>query len=212
MEYNTSQPRLIIPEYGRNVQKMVDYLSTIENREERNLQTQNLIEIIGNLNPQIRDVSDFKHKLWDHLFIMSDFKLDVDSPYPVPVPETLMEKPKEVEYPTKSGRYRHYGNVLKDMLTHCLTLEEGEYRDRLVNAVANHMKKTYLIWNRDTVENDVILKEITNLTDGKLDLSKVVLLEQKEIARTFSPTKRTNPNTRSNNRNNKRKKFVKSNK
>lgn len=214
MEYNTSQPRLIIPEYGRNVQKMVDHLSTIEDREERNLQTQNLIEIIGNLNPQIRDVSDFKHKLWDHLFIMSDFKLDVDSPYPVPVPETLTEKPAHVDYPAKSARFRHYGNVLKDMVQHCLTLEDGEYKDRLVNAVANHMKKTYLIWNRDTVENDVIIKEINKLSDSKLDLSKVVLLDQKDLSR-VQPTanKRNNPrsNNRNNNNNNKRKKF-KSNK
>lgn len=208
MEYNTSQPKLIIPEYGRNVQKMVDYLSTIEDREERNQQTQNLIEIIGNLNPQIRDVPDFKHKLWDHLFIMSDFKLDVDSPYPVPVPETLTEKPKHMDYPAKSVRYRHYGNVLKDMVKHCMTLEEGEYKDRLVNAVANHMKKTYLIWNKDTVENDVILKEITNLSDGKLDLSKVVLLEQKDVKSHSHSNKRNNNRS---NRNNKRKKF-KSNK
>tara|TARA_R110002072_G_scaffold113861_9_gene243669 strand:- start:2027 stop:2659 length:633 start_codon:yes stop_codon:yes gene_type:complete len=210
MEYNTSQPRLIIPEYGRNVQKMVDYLSTIENREERNLQTQNLIEIIGNLNPQIRDVPDFKHKLWDHLFIMSDFKLDVDSPYPVPVPETLTEKPAHVDYPAKSARFRHYGNVLKDMVKHCMTLEDGEYKDRLVNAVANHMKKTYLIWNKDTVENEVILKEIGKLSDGKLDLSKVVLLEQKELTRSQNSSNKRN-NSRSNRNNSKRKKF-KSNK
>ncbi len=213
MEYNTSQPRLIIPEYGRNVQKMVDYLSTIEDREERNLQTQNLIEIIGNLNPQIRDVPDFKHKLWDHLFIMSDFKLDVDSPFPVPAKETLTEKPLHVDYPTKSARYRHYGNVLKDMVKHCMTLEEGEYKDRLVNAVANHMKKTYLIWNRDTVENEVILKEIGKLSDNSLDLSKVVLLDQKDLTRAQAPANKRNNNNRSNrnNNNNKRKKF-KSNK
>lgn len=212
MEYNTSQPRLIIPEYGRNVQKMVDYLSTIEDREERNLQTQNLIEIIGNLNPQIRDVPDFKHKLWDHLFIMSDFKLDVDSPFPVPAKETLTEKPAHVDYPAKSARFRHYGNVLKDMVKHCVTLEEGEYKDRLVNAVANHMKKTYLIWNRDTVENEVILKEIGKLSDNTLDLSKVVLLDQKELTRAQAPSNKRNNNNRSNrNNNNKRKKF-KSNK
>ena len=140
---------------------------------------------------------------------MSDFTLDVDSPYPVPVPETLTEKPKHLDYPAKSVRYRHYGNVLKDMVKHCMTLEEGEYKDRLVNAVANHMKKTYHIWNKDTVENDVILKEITNLSDGKLDLSKVVLLEQKDIGKSHHSNKQRS-NNRSN-RSNKRKKF-KSNK
>jgi hypothetical protein len=190
---------------------MVDYLTAIENREERNVQAQNLIDIIGNLNPQIRDVPDFKHKLWDHLFIMSDFKLDVDSPYPIPVPETLMEKPAHVDYPAKSGRYRHYGNVVKDMVKHCETLEEGEYKDRLVNAVANHMKKTYLIWNKDTVDNEVILNEMKAMSQGKLDLSKVVLSDKQDLVKSNSHHKQRSNNHKSNNRGGKRKKF-KSNK
>lgn len=213
MEYNTSLPRLIIPEYGRNVQKMVDYLSTIEDREERNIQAQNLIDIIGNLNPLIRDVPDFKHKLWDHLFIMSDFVLDVDSPYPIPIPEILTEKPAHVDYPAKSARYRHYGNVVKDMIKHCMTLEEGEYKDLLVNAVANHMKKTYLIWNKDTVDNQVILNELTKLSDDTLDISKVVLSEKHELVKPVHKPRPNNQHKSNNNNNNrgKRKKF-KSNK
>lgn len=183
MEYNTSLPRLIIPEYGRNVQKMVDYVLTIEDREERNKQAQNLIEIIGNLNPQVRDVPDFKHKLWDHLFIMSDFRLDVDSPYPKPARETFMEKPEQVPYPANNRRYRHYGNVIRKMIEYAVQQEPGEYKEKLKIAIANHMKKTYLIWNKDTVDDEVILKEMNELAEGKLTLENMDLKDKQELVR-----------------------------
>lgn len=183
MEYNTSLPRLIIPEYGRNVQNMVDYVLTIEDREERNKQAQNLIEIIGNLNPQVRDVPDFKHKLWDHLFIMSDFRLDVDSPYPKPDRETFMEKPEQVPYPTNNRRYRHYGNVIRKMIDYAVKQEAGEYKEKLKIAIANHMKKTYLIWNKDTVDDEVILKEMNELAEGKLKLEDMDLMDKQDLVR-----------------------------
>ena len=183
MEYNTSLPRLIIPEYGRNVQKMVDHLLTIEDREERNKQAQNLIEIIGNLNPQVRDVPDFKHKLWDHLFIMSDFLLDVDSPYPKPARETFMEKPEKVPYPVNNRKYRHYGNVIRKMIDYAVQQEPGEYKEKLKIAIANHMKKTYLIWNKDTVDDEVILKEMNELAEGKLQLDNMDLKDKQELVR-----------------------------
>lgn len=205
MEYNTTRPRMIIPEYGRNVQKMVDYLSTIENREERNAQAKNLIDIIGNLNPQVRDVPDFKHKLWDHLFIMSDFKLDVDSPYPAPAPESLTEKPEHVNYPARSNTFRHYGNILKDMIKHCVELEEGEYKERLINAVANHMKKTYLLWNKDTVDDQVILQQMDTLSGGKLDLKNVSLSDKQDLVKSHPHSKKTT-NYKGGNKN-KRKKY-----
>lgn len=205
MEYNTTRPRMIIPEYGRNVQKMVDYLSTIENREKRNEQARNLIEIIGNLNPQVRDVPDFKHKLWDHLFIMSDFKLDVDAPFPPPAPESLNEKPEHVNYPARSHTYRHYGNILKDMVKHCAELEDGNYKDRLVNAVANHMKKTYLLWNKDTVDDQVILQQMEALSGGKLDLSHVNLSDKQDLVKGHTHTKKASPGYKTNGR--KRKKY-----
>jgi hypothetical protein len=203
---------MIIPEYGRNVQKMVDHLSTIEDRNERNEQTQNLIDIIGNLNPQIRDVPDFKHKLWDHLFIMSDFKLDVDSPYPVPAPESLYEKPESVAYPARSNSYRHYGNISKDMVKHCVTLEEGEYKERLVNAIANHMKKTYLLWNKDTVDDEVILKQMRDLSDGKLDLSNVNLSDKQDLVKNIGGNNFNNNKRSSNYKGNRKRKKFKSNK
>ncbi len=183
MQYNTSLPKLIIPEYGRNVQNMVQHLLTIEDREERNKQTQNLIEIIGNLNPQVRDVPDFRHKLWDHIFIMSDFKLDVDSPFPTPQEETFMEKPEAVPYPANNRRYRHYGNIIRKMIQYAVDQPAGEEKERLKVAIANHMKKTYLIWNKDTVDDQVILNEMNDLADGKLKLEDMDLKDKQELVR-----------------------------
>lgn len=181
MEYNTSQPRLIIPEYGRNVQKMVHHLLTIEDREERNRQAHNLIDIIGNLNPQVRDVPDFKHKLWDHLFIMSDFQLDVDSPYPRPSKESFYEKPEPLKYPANNRKYRHYGHIIRQMIQFAVEQEPGDYKERLKIAIANHMKKTYLIWNKDTVDDQVILDEMNDLADGKLKLENIELREKENL-------------------------------
>lgn len=189
-EYNTSLPKLIIPEYGRNVQKMVDYLLTIEDRDERNKQAQNLVEIIGNLNPQVRDVPDFKHKLWDHLFIMSDFRLDVDPPYPKPDIETFREKPESVDYPANNRRYRHYGNIIRQMIQYAVEQEPGDYKERLKVAIANHMKKTYLIWNKDTVDDQVILNEMNELAEGQLKLENMDLKDKQELVKASSQGKR----------------------
>ena len=190
MEYNTSLPRLIIPEYGRNVQKMVHHLLTIKDREERNKQAQNLIDIIGNLNPQIRDVPDFKHKLWDHLFIMSDFKLDVDSPYPKPSEETFKEKPELLSYPRNNRKYRHYGNVIRKMIDYAVAQPAGEEKEKLKVAIANHMKKTYLIWNKDTVDDDVILQEMNALANGQLKLEDMNLKDKQQLVK-GSPKQRS---------------------
>ena len=177
---------------------MVDYLFTLEDREERNKQAQNLIDIIGNLNPQIRDTPDFKHKLWDHLFIMSDFKLDVDSPYPKPEPETFLEKPERVPYPAHNHKYRYYGNIVRKMVEYTANQEAGERKEELKSALANHMKKTYLTWNKDTVEDDVILSEMNALADGRLSLDDISLAEKQELIR-----KSTNNRRNFKNRNNK---------
>lgn len=172
---------MIIPEYGRNVQKMVDYLLTIENREERNKQANNLIEIIGNLNPQVREEADPRHKLWDHLYIMSDFKLEVDSPYPPPSPDELQRKPEKMEYPKNSRKYRHYGNILQGMVHYLAELDQGEEKEALKEALANQMKKTYLTWNKDHVDDEVIIKEMNDIAGGKLELSDLNLVEKSEL-------------------------------
>jgi len=170
MEYNTSLPHLIIPEYGRNVQKMVHSIIEIEDREKRNHQAKAIIEVMGNLNPHLRDVPDFKHKLWDHLFIMSDFTLDVDSPYGKPSKESFDEKPEKVPYSDNNIKLRYYGKILPQIIDRAIELEDGEHKDIMVFCIANHMKKSYLTWNKSTVEDEAILKHLDQLSAGKLKM------------------------------------------
>lgn len=171
-----------IPEYGRHVQQMVDYAVTIEDRNKRNEAAQAIIEVIGNLNPHLRDVPDFKHKLWDHLFIMSDFKLDVDSPYPIPNAEVLFEKPQPMKYPQEAIRYRYYGKTLVEMIKKAVDWDDESQKPELVKALANHMKKNYLNWNRDSVTDETIQKHLTEISDGKIafegNLSQNLPLDQ----------------------------------
>lgn len=176
MEYNTSLTKLIIPEYGRNVQKMVHSIIAIEDREKRNHQAKSIIEVMGNLNPHLRDVPDFKHKLWDHLFIMSDFHLDVDSPYDRPSKESFEEKPEMLKYSDNNIKYRHYGKILPLIIKRTIDLDEGEYKDFLVFTIANHMKKSYLTWNKANVEDEVILKHLSQISDDKLSMKETFKL------------------------------------
>ena len=150
---------------------MVDHAVSIEDREERNQVAQAIISVMGNLQPHLRDVPDFQHKLWDQLFIMSDFKLDVDSPFPKPSKEVLAQRPEPLEYPQNHPKYRFYGNNIKRMIDVAIKWEEGDKRDGLEYAIANHMKKCYLNWNKDTVEDKVIFKHLYELSDGQIDLA-----------------------------------------
>jgi phage baseplate assembly protein W len=162
---------LIIPEYGRHFQKMVDYAVSIADREERNQVAKAIISVMGNLQPHLRDVPDFQHKLWDQLFIMSDFKLDVDSPFPITSKEVLQQRPDPLEYPQNFPKYRFYGNNIKRMIDVAINWEKGDKRSGLEYAIANHMKKCYLNWNKDTVDDQVIFKHLFELSDGKIDLA-----------------------------------------
>ncbi len=170
LEYNTEREQLIIPEYGRHIQKMVNQAIAIEDREERNKCAHSIIAVMGNLNPHLRDVPDFQHKLWDQLFMISDFKLDVDAPYPVPSPEELAERPQPLAYPQNFPKYRFYGNNIKRMIDVAIKWEDGDKKDGLVITIANHMKKSFLNWNKDTVEDQVIFNHLFELSEGKLNL------------------------------------------
>ena len=170
IEYNSERPKLIIPEYGRHIQKMVEQAIAKETKEERNKVASSIIAVMGNLNPHLRDVTDFQHKLWDQLFIISDFKLDVDSPYPIPKREELQEYPKSLEYPQNFPKYRFYGNNIKRMIDVAIGWEDGEKKEALLFTIANHMKKCFLNWNKDTVEDDIIFKHLFELSEGKLNL------------------------------------------
>lgn len=203
IEYNSERPKLIIPEYGRHIQKMVDQAIAKETKEERNKVASSIIAVMGNLNPHLRDVTDFQHKLWDQLFIISDFKLDVDSPYPIPKREELQEYPQSLEYPQNFPKYRFYGNNIKRMIDVAIGWEDGEKKDALVITIANHMKKCFLNWNKDTVEDDVIFNHLFELSEGKLNLkgSEEILLDTMTILKNnksygAKKTVKTNKNTK----------------
>lgn len=210
LEYNNERPKLIIPEYGRHIQKMVDYAVSIKDREKRNKVAQAIIGIMGNLNPHLRDVSDFQHKLWDQIFIISDFKLDVDSPFPKPSRELLEERPEKLEYPQNHPRYRFYGNNIQRMINMCNSWEEGDLKQALKYTIANHMKKCYLNWNKDSVTDQVIFDHLYELSRGKINLA----LDDENLSDSDSLMKSNAKNRnggrkkhyRSNNPNNKNKK------
>lgn len=184
LEYNSEREHLIIPEYGRHIQKLVNHCMKLEDLEERNVMARAIVQVMGNMQPHLRDVPDFQHKLWDQLFIMSDYKLDVDTPYPKPERELLQAKPEGLPYPKSASKYRFYGNNIQIMIDTALTWEDGEMKDALVYTIANHMKKCYLNWNKDTVDDEVIFSHLSELSDGKLKLKeKEPLSESKDLMR-----------------------------
>ena len=166
--YNTQRTPLIIPEYGRHVQIMINQIMETKEREERNKMASAVIGIMGNMNPHLRDVPDFQHKLWDQLFIMSNFGLDVDCPFEKPLKEVLEQKPERLPYPQKTPKYRFYGNNIKSMITVAIGWEDGDLKNALILNIANHMKKCFLNWNKDTVQDEVILNHLLELSDQKL--------------------------------------------
>lgn len=170
IEYNTEREHLIIPEYGRHLQKMINYAKSLETKEERNKVSKAIISVMGNLQPHLRDVPDFQHKLWDQLFIMSNFELDVDSPYDKPEKEVLQARPEPLSYPQNFPKYRFYGNNIKTMIDVAVGWDEGELKEALKYTIANHMKKCFLNWNKDTVADDVIFNHLFELSNGNLDL------------------------------------------
>jgi hypothetical protein len=181
-DYNTSREKLILPEYGRNIQKMVNHIKTIEDRDERNRAARTVIGVMGNLNPHLRDVNDFKHKLWDHLAIIADFDLDIDSPYPWPERESLQSRPERVSYNQHRIPKKHYGRAIVLMIEKAVELKPGEEKEDLVRMIAYHMKKAYLTWNREAVSDNEIFTDMKTLSGGVLEVDPDLKLpETKEI-------------------------------
>jgi hypothetical protein len=171
MEYNTTRNHLVIREYGRHIQKMVDHILTIEDRDRRQKQAHVVIELMGFLNPHLKNVEDFRHKLWDHLFLISDFKLDVDSPYPIPTREKLSAKPDPLPYPKRYPKYSHLGKNLEIVINKALAEQDEAKRQGFANAIAYYMKLAYSNWHKDQVHDDAIQQELTNLTKGQLEFT-----------------------------------------
>lgn len=168
MEYNTGRSNLKIPEYGRNIQLMIEHLMSIEDREKRTAAASFIVNVMAQMNPQVKEAMDYKHKLWDHLHIISDFKLDVDSPFPPPAPESLDTKPEHIGYSHTNIKYGHYGRYITDIIQKACEYEPGEERDAFVHVIANQMKKSYLNWNRDSVTDVTIAENLSDLSGGKL--------------------------------------------
>lgn len=206
MEYNTTRKPLIIPEYGRHIQQMVDHCLTIEDNDKRNEFAEIIIEVLGELNPHLRDIPDFQHKLWDQLFIMSGFKLDVKSPFPIPTQDEVYSKPNRVPYPKGEYKYKYYGKNIRSMIKVALEWE-GDKQEGLIMVIANHMKKCYLLWNKDTVEDATIFEHLFELSDGKIDLrnSEEILLSNERIQSNGGTGNKNKKQTHKTNRKNKHK-------
>lgn len=172
MDYNSTRKRLVLPEYGRHIHNMVAHAVTIEDREERMRCAQSIINIMGNLFPHLRDYADFKHKLWDHLAIMSEYKLDIDYPYEITQQEVLNKKPERMPYQNSKMNYLHYGKLIEELIEKAITLEDETEQKQLISLIANHMKKSLMIWNKDSVTDDRILNDIKMLSKGQLKVDE----------------------------------------
>lgn len=198
MDYPTLHGKLIMPEYGRNIQQMIKHAMSIEDREERTRCVNSIINTMGNLFPYLRDVNDFKHKLWDHIAIMSDFQLDIDYPYEIVKPENLYNRPDKVPYQSSRMHYQHYGKTLERMIERVADYEEGEERNELIRLIANHMKKCFLTWNKEVVDNKKIFEDLRELSNGKLDFTddSFKLIEARDVFYPNNNKKNNRPKNR----------------
>ncbi len=181
MDYNSNRKKLLLPEYGRHIQKMVDHCVSIQDKEERTRCAHSIIVNMGNMFPHLRDVNDFKHKLWDHLAIMSDFVLDIETPFELPEKETLYERPKKLAYNNERIRYRHYGRTIEKMIDKAAEMEEGEHKRHLIMLIANNMKKSLLMWNKDFPGDERVFNDIVSMSGNKIEISDDIKIpEQRE--------------------------------
>lgn len=202
MEYNTQRKRMPLPEYGRSIQNMVDHALTIADRAERQRCANTIINIMGNLFPHLRDVPDFKHKLWDHLAIMSGFQLDIDYPYDVIRKDNLITRPDYISYSNHRMRYRHYGHTLEVLIKKAVQFPEGREKDNLVAMICNHMRKDYTTWNKDTLDDKKLAEDLYELSDGKLVLTDQIAYLMSQRMNQINPRPRVNYNNNNNNNNN----------
>jgi hypothetical protein len=199
-DYNSTRNKLLLTEYGRNVQNMVKYIVALPTKDERNRYAAVVIELMGFLNPHLRDVADFKHKLWDHLHIISNYELDVDSPYPKPTPEAIHLKPEPLKYPHQRIRYKHYGKTIELMIEKAKSIEDPERKKYMVQSIANFMKMAYVQWNKDSVADESILADLVAMSRGELQVDESINLNRVE----YRPAPQTNNNNRGGRSNNNR--------
>ncbi len=194
-----------MPEYGRIMQDLVTRCKELPTKEERNQMAAAIIDFMGQRNPQLRDEEDYRHILWDHLFILADYDLDVDSPYPVPSPEDLMTKPNKMEYPKLQGDFKFYGKSILQLIDLAIAQEESEEKEALIEVIANNMKKSYNIYNKEHVTDDVIFRHLKELSENRLDLTGIDSLEKSKIYFTTNRNQNNRNKNNQNNQNNRRK-------
>ena len=181
MEYNTQRTQLHLPEYGRIIQQLVERCKEMPTKEERSELAAAIVDFMGQRNPQLRDEQNYKHKLWDHLFILADYDLDVDSPYPFPTREELHQKPKRMEYPLLQGEFKFYGKSILQLIEKAIELEPGDEKDALIQVIANNMKKSYNVYNKEHVQDEVIFRHLKDLSEDRLDLTGIDSLDKSKI-------------------------------
>lgn len=200
MQYNTQQKRMPLPEYGRSIQNMVNHALTLQDPAERQRCANTIINIMGGMFPHLRDVPDFKHKLWDHLAIMSDFKLDIKFPYEVIRKDNLITKPEVIPYPSTKIRYRHYGRTLEVLIKKACEFPEGDEKRNLTALIFNHMKKDYMAWNKDTIEDSKIALDLAEYSNGELQMTDdIIRLMNTRLAQNYRPRVQNNNGKGSNN-------------
>ncbi|MDF2552653.1 MAG: hypothetical protein K0R77_1928 [Chryseobacterium sp.] len=199
MEYNTQRTQLNMPEYGRIIQQLVERCKELSTKEERNEMAMAIIDFMGQRNPQLRDEENYKHKLWDHLYILAKHDLDIDPVYPFPTKEELEEKPKRMEYPKLQGDFKFYGKSILQLIEKAIELEPGDEKEALIEVIANNMKKSYNVYNKEHVTDDVIFRHLKELSANRLDLTNIESLEKSKIY--YATANRNNLNKNNNNRN-----------
>ena len=180
-DYNTQRKKLLMPEYGRNVQKMVEYVKSIPDKEKRNEQIKAVVGVMGTLNPQLRDIEDFKHKLWDHVQIIADFDIDIDSPYEIPTRDIITSKPEPMEVCRTPINARHYGRNIENMIEVIASKEDDEMKDAMIKALAVYMRQQYLIWNKDTVSDQTIFQDIERMSDYRIKVPEGLQLAKQDV-------------------------------
>lgn len=204
MEYNTEREKIVISEYGRNIQVMIRHLMDIEDRKQRTEAAYFIVNVMAQMNPQVKESNDYMHKLWDHLHIIADYKLDVDSPYPVPTPEMQKKKPEHVGYQKNNIRYGHYGQYIYDVVKKVKEMEDGPKKQAILINIANQMKRDYLNWNRDTVNDLLILDDLYKISGEEIALPmETKLIPTNDI---LNKTQNQQQNQKKKNNNNNKKK------
>ncbi|MDX1627060.1 MAG: DUF4290 domain-containing protein [Fulvivirga sp.] len=197
MDYNTSQPPLILKEYGRNIQKLVKYLKTIEDKDKRTKYAYTLIDLMRQVSPSSKETQETTQKLWDDLFIMADFDLDVDNPYPQPEPEVLTKKPERIQYLSNEIKYKHYGRNIELLVKEAIKKEDPQEREEAIIYIGKLMKSFYTSWNKEVIDDSVILENIKAISGGKLDINLDKVKEDNLFEKLYKSKKRSSGGRRS---------------